>query len=103
MDFCRTWWNIIDLGSTAVQTSQKSIEGSNAGRSAIRRKGNGFVNDDKQTLYLFNWFDLLNWLCNLQNNWTFHVSKERTIRTQMNTDEHGLKRKLVSPAARKNT
>ena len=39
----------------------------------------------------------------MQNNWTLHVSKERTIRTQMNTDEHGLKRKLVSPSARKDT
>jgi hypothetical protein len=39
----------------------------------------------------------------LQNNWTLHVSKERTIRTQMNTDEHGLKRKFVSPSARKDT
>jgi hypothetical protein len=33
----------------------------------------------------------------------FLFSKERTIRTQMNTDEHGLKRKFVSPSARKDT
>jgi hypothetical protein len=39
----------------------------------------------------------------LKNNWTLQVSKERTIRTQMNTDEHGLKRKFVSPSARKDT
>ncbi len=38
-----------------------------------------------------------------QNNWTLQVSKERTIRTQMNMDEHGVKRKFVSPSARKNT
>jgi hypothetical protein len=36
-----------------------------------------------------------------QNNWTLQVSKERTIRTQMNMDEHGVKRKFVSPSARK--
>jgi hypothetical protein len=38
---------IFDLGSTAIQTSQKGIEGSNVGRSTIRRKGNGSVNDDE--------------------------------------------------------
>jgi hypothetical protein len=38
-----------------------------------------------------------------ENNWTLQVSKERKIRTQINTDEHGLKRKFVSPSARKNT
>ena len=31
------------------------------------------------------------------------LQKIRTIRTQMNTDENGLKRKFVSPSARKDT
>ncbi len=30
-------------------------------------------------------------------------AKEISLGRQMNTDEHGLKRKLVSPSARKNT
>jgi hypothetical protein len=38
-----------------------------------------------------------------QNNWTLQVSKERTIRTQMNMDKHGVKRKFVSLSARKDT
>jgi len=46
---------------------------------------------------IFTISDMVDWLSGckygfmpyLQNNWTLHVSKERTIRTQMNTDEHG--------------
>jgi hypothetical protein len=39
----------------------------------------------------------------LQNNWKLYVTKERAIGTRMNTDEHGLKRKFVSPSATKDT
>jgi hypothetical protein len=55
--------------------------------------------------------DIVDWLSGckygfmpyLQNNWKLHVTKERTIGTRMNTDEHGLKRKFVSPSATKDT
>ena len=43
--------NIFDLGSTPAQTCQKSIEGSNTGRSTNSRKGDGSMNENAKKLF----------------------------------------------------
>ena len=50
MVFYRTCRNIFHLGGTPVQIYQKSTQGSYAGSSTIRLKGNGSMNENTKKL-----------------------------------------------------